>query len=306
MAYVKIMYQNSPSTATPINAENLNHMDDQIALNDQRLTEIETSYVKSFNGRKGEVTSQANDYDMSQITPTSGATVGQIPIVRNDGTEEEPNLTFHMEDVPSSGHVIKDQSGTSLPQEENLQFPDSFVSDDETNGRTIVENIKEVSPADYASTTDEGIIVTDDGKMSVKINKNGKEYDLGFVPQSLYDDVEELKEAVFRGSESVTADGVKTWETLLNELRAKIDLTKVTIYSVLTWNGDIYSAMYIDNNTLGFSLSGTSSFISGGTPATVEMLIRSSSSQCFVISGTTATDISSNKPTNGTEIALHY
>ena len=31
--------------------------------------------------------------------------------------------------------------------------------------------------------------------MSIKINKNGKEYDLGFVPQSLYDDVKDLKEA---------------------------------------------------------------------------------------------------------------
>ena len=29
--------------------------------------------------------------------------------------------------------------------------------------------------------------------MSMKVNKNGKEYDLGFVPQSLYDDVEDLK-----------------------------------------------------------------------------------------------------------------
>lgn len=32
--------------------------------------------------------------------------------------------------------------------------------------------------------------------MSLKINKNGKEYDLGFVPQSLYDDVEDLKDAI--------------------------------------------------------------------------------------------------------------
>jgi hypothetical protein len=32
--------------------------------------------------------------------------------------------------------------------------------------------------------------------MSIKINKNNKEYDLGFVPQSLYDDVEDLKDAV--------------------------------------------------------------------------------------------------------------
>lgn len=32
--------------------------------------------------------------------------------------------------------------------------------------------------------------------MSIKINKNNKEYDLGFVPQSLYDDVEDLKDAM--------------------------------------------------------------------------------------------------------------
>lgn len=30
--------------------------------------------------------------------------------------------------------------------------------------------------------------------MSIKINKNNKEFPLGFVPQSLYDDVAELKE----------------------------------------------------------------------------------------------------------------
>ena len=30
--------------------------------------------------------------------------------------------------------------------------------------------------------------------MSIKINKNSKEYSLGFVPQSLYDDVEDLKD----------------------------------------------------------------------------------------------------------------
>lgn len=31
--------------------------------------------------------------------------------------------------------------------------------------------------------------------MSIKINKNGKEYPLGVIPQSLYDDVEDLKDA---------------------------------------------------------------------------------------------------------------
>ena len=32
--------------------------------------------------------------------------------------------------------------------------------------------------------------------MSMKINKNGKEYPVGVIPQSLYDDVEDLKEAM--------------------------------------------------------------------------------------------------------------
>ena len=31
--------------------------------------------------------------------------------------------------------------------------------------------------------------------MSMKVNKNGKEYPIGVIPQSLYDDVEDLKEA---------------------------------------------------------------------------------------------------------------
>lgn len=184
-------------------------------------------------------------------------------------------------DRGSNGHIIVNSSGSQLASENSLQFADAFLTDDSANGKTIVENIKEVAPADYDSTTDEGIIVTDDGD------------DALIGPVS--DDYVE-----------VTADGEKTWETLLNELRAEIDLTKVTIYSALTYNGDIYSALYIDNNTLAFSSSGNVSPVSGGTPATVEMLIRSSSSQCFVISGTTATDVSSNKPTNGTKITLYY
>ena len=37
MSYNKIIWQNSPSEATPINADNLNHMDDGIADVDGRV-----------------------------------------------------------------------------------------------------------------------------------------------------------------------------------------------------------------------------------------------------------------------------
>ena len=258
MAYVKILYQDSPSTATPLNAQNLNHMDDGIAENDRRLNELATAgVVNTFNGRTGNVTSEKGDYDINQIVASDGQE-GYIPVWRNNGTEQEPDWGFEMESVsgggglgtcnsvdmafayvvtPSTdfsiteglylsvifsnnftydgvhtlrlsidgvgydvkingqnptasviyvksgdagifvfdgtyfqligtsggGHIIYTQEGSNMPQESGLQFADAFLTDDSVNGRTIVENIKEVDPADYASTTDEGIIVSDDG-----------------------------------------------------------------------------------------------------------------------------------------------
>ena len=73
MAYTKIGYQNSPSTATPLNAENLNHMDEQIYENDQRLTALEGAHVSSFNGRTGAVASAKGDYNIGQIAPVTFA-----------------------------------------------------------------------------------------------------------------------------------------------------------------------------------------------------------------------------------------
>lgn len=282
MEYTKIVFQNSPSTATPLNAENLNHMDDQIALNDQRLTEIETSYVKSFNGRKGEVTPQANDYNMSQITPTNGATAGQIPVVRNDGTAEEPNLTFHMEDVPSSGHTIVDQDGNELTQEPKMKFLDAFIGDNSTDEVTEIENIKEVSPADYASTTDEGIIVTDDGNDAL----------IGAVS----DDYVE-----------VTADGDKNYATLLNEIATEMDFSKV--------RDNAYLATILANGNKNISVLranyGTSvTFFQGLSESTGAMIrtyyIEDSNSQFEESTGSSYSDKSTTKPTNGTIIRLYY
>lgn len=281
MAYVKILYQDSPSTATPLNAQNLNHMDDGIAENDRRLNELATAgVVNTFNGRTGNVTSEKGDYDIAQIAPTNGATEGQIPILTNVGTEEEPVLEFQMQDVPSSGHVIQNASGTDMAQEDAMQFPDSFVSDDDVNGRTVVENIKEVSPADYDSTTDEGIIVTDDGNNAL----------IGAVS----DDIEE-----------VTGNGSKTYATLLNELYAKIDKSKLTPYSkivMISQYGTMqYDVVFYTNSIIVASQSNASA-----SDLNTDTAILSSASTYYQYRNGTSGDASSTVLNNGGRITLYY
>lgn len=102
--------------------------------------------VTSFNGRTGSVSPTDGDYDITQITPTSGASEGQIPILVNEGTTQAPNLKFQMQDVPSSGHTIKD-STTTFAQRKNLKFTGNVeVTDDSTNDVTEVEIKGDDSP----------------------------------------------------------------------------------------------------------------------------------------------------------------
>lgn len=89
--------------------------------------------VNSFNGRTGTVTSADDDYAIGQITPT-GASIGQIPIVRSVGG----TLKLTMENPPSTGHEIENGSGTAMTQRDGLQFVGFDVSDDSTNNRTVI------------------------------------------------------------------------------------------------------------------------------------------------------------------------
>lgn len=279
MAYIKIVYQNSPSTATPLNAENLNHMDDQIALNDQRLTELEGAHVSSFNGRTGAVAPESGDYNISQIAPLSGAQVGQVPVVTNIGTEEDPKLVFRMGAGGGGGHSIIDSEGNTMPQETAMQFADSFVSDDETNGRTIVENIKEHTTAsDYENATEDGIHVIDDGND---------------VP------IGEIEEDVV----SVTADGVKTWAQLLNDLN--VDLSKITYRTAVVVGDVVYPIDYIGSDCWFQRVD-----INTPNVTTITYLHLSSNETWSVTRGDTSssgtTDISSTVLSQGTKITLYY
>ena len=122
--------------------------------------------VRSFNLRTGAVTPADGDYDISQIAPTSGATAGQIPILVNNGTTQEPNLEFEMQDIPASGHTVENASGTDMTKRTNLQFADAKVTDDSTNDRTKVNVLQDAMSLDDfldAQNLDDGIYpVTED------------------------------------------------------------------------------------------------------------------------------------------------
>lgn len=53
-----------------------------------------------------------------------------------------------------------------------------------------------------------------------------------------------------RGSVSVTGNGVKTYATLLNELFATLDLTKVTQHSKVVYSGNVYTIENIRSDRL--------------------------------------------------------
>jgi len=285
MAYIKIIYQNSPSTATPINAENLNHMDDQIALNDQRLTDLEGAHVSSFNGRAGAVSPEGGDYDIGQIAPLAGATVGQVPVVVNVGTEEDPELKFAMGQGGGGGHTIVDQSGTELAQEPNMTFVDAHLSDNSTDESTDIEIIQSVSESDWESATEDGLYDVDiDG---AEIGSASDEY------------VE------------VTADGTKTFAQLLAELYAKVDFNKLSASSYLkrTNSGIISRLTNIGTNYIQFGTAdGTSS-----DARVVGVKIASQSTDCsFVFYSVSApstiskSDATSTAPSEGAKIQLYY
>ena len=65
----------------------------------------------------------------------------------------------------------------------------------------------------------------------------------------------ELNSDINRGEVSVQADGVKTNRTLLNELFALVDMTKVTYNSKLIIGANVFSLTRKGNNFLSFGCS---------------------------------------------------
>lgn len=104
-----------------------------------------------------------------------------------------------------------------------------------------------------------------------------------------------------RGSVSVTADGVKTLKTLLQELYASVDTSKITEHSCMkrwSWSGgySVYNLVYGESNFYRF----TSISINGDNAGIV---LASNNRSAVYLNGTEDT---TTKPDNGLKIVLYY
>ena len=334
--------------------------------------ELTDDGVQSFNSRVGAVVPTDGDYDISQISPLNGATVGMVPIVTNVGTAQEPVYEFDMGYVsgggigtsnstdqltdayiatvssgfivttgsylsiifgiaftkPSSsalqlsiggtayevkingqsatvgktyiksgdagifvydgtyfqligtsggGHVIQNAAGTAVAQEPTMQFTDSHVTDDSTNEKTVVENIKPVTRAQFEVATEDGFYeITDEDDATME--------------EASADCVE------------VTADGVKTYENLLNELYALIDSTKLSLSSYIKIGNNSFRYSRVYNNGYSFVLC----YGDTVNEAIDHFLVKSTNSLYTEWLNGTITQYQSNTPTSGTKITLYY
>ena len=273
--------------------------------------------VRSFNGRTGAVSPASGDYDMTDLgdvnltSPTDGqglrynAQSGKWE--NGDAASAVSNLTDvdltnlangqilkynstaeKWENLDEKGHTIQNASGTAQTQRANMQFADSHVSDDSANGRTVVENVKSVASADYSSETEDGMYLIPDGE--------------GAVIEPASDDKVE-----------VTADGVKTYQTLLNEIYndAKFDLTKLTNNSLIVIKPSstteiLFHFERLESNKCAF----THHRINDTTEELVNTIwLDSSNSKYYASVNGTITDYSTStgaKLSSGATITLYY
>lgn len=205
------------------------------------------------------------------------ATAGKTYIKSGDaGIFVYDGIYFQLIGTSGGGHVIQDASGTAVAQEPTMQFTDSHVSDDSTNEKTVIENIKSVTEAQFKSATEDGL------------------YDVDVEGAEIGEISEDYVE--------VTADGNTTWADLLKSVfnDAKFDISKVNKYSKLAYSTNgikIYDLnLYFVNGTtsLAFSASSDTSY---------DYAEFNGSFGYFKTGGT---DVSSNKPTQGATLTLYY
>lgn len=184
------------------------------------------------------------------------------------------------------GHTIENPSGTDMTQRSVLQFTDADVADDSTNDRTEISIVRELMQAEFDELTPEeqnrGVIVIKDANPS-------------YLPSD--------------NAVSVTADGVKTYRQLFNELYALIDATKVTRNAKLIMtntSGDvIYDIERIYGNAVTFvkTRNIASDYL-------VETIWFGTNSAYYLAateaSSTTFTDSTNSVPASGVTFTLYY
>ncbi len=139
-----------------------------------------------------------------------------------------------------------------------------------------------------------------------EITFNNEDTDL--VAEEVESAIKEVNAKFDKGSVSVTADGVKTMGTLLNELFALIDNTKVSPNATITRDGDVYHV-----NGRGATQYYFEKILCDGAALYVNSIIINANASrwhynaCTFSSGVwTNRNDTSNVPTNGTTYTLHY
>ena len=102
-------------------------------------------------------------------------------------------------------------------------------------------------------------------------------------------------------SVSVTADGVKTYQQVLNSLFALLDTTKITYNSYMKYGNYIYRLTLIMTGLYQFTVASIAS-----SNTFIQKISVSASSGCERMSGSTFTDLTSQVPTNGATFTIYY
>jgi len=144
-AFDNFQWKNYPSTDTPINATNLNKINDGLDLVDDRVialnnavgTSVETIGQAAiaphtedtfFHATNSKIYKAIVDIAIGNILVV-GTNCVETDIVSNLGGSGGSG---------SSGHTICDNTGTAYPQRSKLQIINATITDDSTNDATVV------------------------------------------------------------------------------------------------------------------------------------------------------------------------
>ncbi len=135
------------------------------------------------------------------------------------------------------GHTILDDSGTSLAQEDDLQFKGTYSHDDSTNGKTVVEITREMTQAQYdllSADEKKGIIrITDDNYVCEATEASFDNTGTSFEG----DNVQEVLEEVDSKIDELSANSVSLeQETILSLETVSITATSDCYVSLVSKN----------------------------------------------------------------------
>lgn len=117
--------------------------------------------------------------------------------------------------------------------------------------------------------------------------------------------IDEINDKLNAGSVSVTADGTKTWATLLTELYNACNYSNISVKSYIEIRDSSYKS-YIPMCRYSGSFAQFRGFTVDTNTITSSYMVLGASGAYSTINSSGRTDLSSNVPSNGTIILLHY